>query len=233
MQIAGFQPLSLIDFPGTVCSIVFTQGCPFRCVYCHNPELIPVERDGLWQPISEEHVFATLEKRKNIVEGVCITGGEPTVQADLVEFIRRVKALGLRVKLDTNGVHPQKIEELLQEQLVDFFAMDLKHVWPRYHEIIGLGHQKIVENAKKTAQILQESGVPYEFRTTVYPASHGAEDLCEIARELRDGSRYALQRMRYEKTYSSTIKQDQELDLEKIAERIRQERPGLVVEVRG
>ncbi|MBU2508807.1 anaerobic ribonucleoside-triphosphate reductase activating protein, partial [Patescibacteria group bacterium] len=119
MKIAGFQPLSLIDFPEKSCSIVFTQGCPFRCPFCHNPELIPTKSE---YSVSEEDVLAHLIKHKVMLDGVTITGGEPTLQPDLEDFIRMIKDLGFAVKLDSNGVHPEKLQRILDQNLVDYIA---------------------------------------------------------------------------------------------------------------
>jgi pyruvate formate lyase activating enzyme len=149
MILSGFQPLSLLDYPGIICSIVFTQGCPFRCVYCHNPELIPAQAPDASKILKEEDVLAHLNRRKHIVEGVCITGGEPTVHPDLPEFIKKVKRLGMLVKLDTNGLTPRTIERLIKERLVDFFAMDLKHTWERYSEVIGINQKNVIDNCGK------------------------------------------------------------------------------------
>ncbi len=232
MMIAGFQPLSLLDYPGIICSIVFTQGCPFRCVYCHNPELIPNQSLDAKKMIEEETVFETLKQRKHIVEGVCITGGEPTVHPDLPEFIKKIKRLGLLVKLDTNGVDPRMIEDLLKQHLVDFIAMDLKHKWERYHEVIGINQQNVIDNCRETFRLIQASSTPHEFRTTVYPALHSEQDLQQIAEMLQDGERYALQEVRYEKTLKTDLARTKKLDLEAVAEHIRICRPGITVEVR-
>ncbi len=229
MIIAGFQPLSLLDYPGTVCSIIFTQGCPLRCVYCHNPELLPVKSANR---IPEDTVFSTLKKRKNVVEGVCVTGGEPTIHHDLPEFIKKIKNLGLQVKLDTNGVNPRMIEKLIQDKLVDFFAMDLKHTWERYAEVIGTSQNNIVTNCQETFHLIQDSSIPHEFRTTVYPALHSENDLVKIANQLIHDEHYSLQGIRYQKTLVPNLPHSRELDLDKVAQRIRAKQPNLRVEVR-
>lgn len=233
MIISGFQPLSLLDYPGVICSIVFTQGCPFRCVYCHNPELIPVQSASPEKAAMEETVLENLAKRKHIVEGVCITGGEPTVHADLPEYIKKIKRLGMLVKLDTNGVHPRMIEGLIKDRLVDFFAMDLKHVWDRYAEVIGINQKNVIDNCRETARLIQTSTIPHEFRTTVYSALHSEEDLLEIARQLPEGEHYAMQAIRYEKTLQPDLTKTPALDLELVAQRIRTKRPDLQIEVRA
>lgn len=232
-MISGFQPLSLLDYPGIISSIVFTQGCPFRCVYCHNPDLIPAQTTDPDKVLKEERILEQLNRRKHIVEGICITGGEPTVHADLPEFIRKVKRLGMLVKLDTNGLNPIMIENLIKERLVNFFAMDLKHTWERYAEVIGINQTNVIDNCRETFRLIQDSSVPHEFRTTVYSGVHTKEDLEEIAGQLRAGEHYALQEIRYGKTLDSGLARTQPLDLDAVAKSIRNKYPLLQVEVRS
>ncbi len=229
MRIAGMQSLSLLDFPSRVAAIVFTQGCPFRCGYCHNPELLSVHG----KPESESRdVLARIKSRRKILDGVVVTGGEPTIHPDLPDFLSEIKAMGLETKLDTNGVHPRMIEHLLKQKLVDYFAMDVKHLWNSYASVTGVPGLAVIQNCRETMKLLQGSGVPHEFRTTVYPALHTEEDLVEIASQFGPGDRYALQEMRYEKTYAPDLARVASLDLEACANRIRLEQPGLYVEVR-
>lgn len=230
MRIAGLQPLSLLDYPGRVAAVVFTQGCPFRCVYCHNPELItPNGKNGL----ETEDVLDRIDERKLFLDGVVVTGGEPTVHPDLPDFLSELKSMDLETKLDTNGVHPRMIERIVEEGLVDFFAMDLKHVWKRYGEVIGTAARAATENCVETMRIIRASGIACEFRTTVYPYLHTEDDLVEIAESLGSGDRYALQEMRYEKTLQAHLPRAPNFDLSVVAERIRSARPGLRVEVRA
>ena len=130
MKIGGLQKFSFIDYPNKTSAIIFTQGCNFRCAYCHNPELVYPEKYQV--PISEEQVFAFLESRKNQLDAVVITGGEPTLQPDLIEFIKKVKAMGFLVKLDSNGSNPQVLEQVINQKLVDFIAMDIKAPFDKY-----------------------------------------------------------------------------------------------------
>src|SRR3989338_9207503 len=132
MIISGLQKLSLIDYPQKISSVVFTQGCLFRCPYCHNPELIDLKTKN---PLGEETILEYLAERKNMLEGVCITGGEPTLHSDLPEFMAKIKALGLLVKLDTNGTNPRMIEKIIQRGLANYFALDLKHAWSNYDQV--------------------------------------------------------------------------------------------------
>lgn len=232
MQFAGFQPLSLLDYPGVITSILFTQGCPFRCVYCHNPELIPLQNTETKNLIEEDVILERLQQRKHLVEGVCITGGEPTIHPHLPAFIKKVKALGLLVKLDTNGVSPQMIKELINEKLVDFIAMDLKHTWERYSEVIGINQKKVIDNCQKTFHLIQNSSIPHEFRTTVYSGLHTQADLEEIAAQLKDGEYYALQEIRYNTTLDPSLPRLERIDLDAVARNIRAKQPQLHLEVR-
>jgi pyruvate formate lyase activating enzyme len=230
MRIAGFQPLTLLDYPGKVAATVFTQGCPFRCAYCHNPELLPVRRAAA---IGDEEVLRRLAARRDFLDGVCVTGGEPTLQPDLPDFLARLKALGLAVKLDTNGLHPRMVEDLMARGLVDYLAMDLKHVWRRYHEVIGTAAKAAIANCRATAALIEDGGVAHEFRTTVTAAFHSETDLLEIAEGLRPGARYALQAARYGKTLSLVRAPAVEVDLEAAAARIRAARPDLRLDIRA
>jgi pyruvate formate lyase activating enzyme len=230
MRIAGLQPVSLLDFPGRVAAVVFTQGCPLRCVYCHNPELVP-SRDG--PAIDARAALERIGSRRLFLDGVVVTGGEPTVHPDLPEFLASIKSIGLETKLDTNGVHPRMVERVLKEGLADYVAMDVKHVWERYPDVVGRGLPKIAENCAETLRLLRASGVPCEFRTTVYPALHDVDDLLAIAGYLGPGDRYALQEIRYGKTLQEDLPRRARPDLEAVAERIRAAQPSLCVEVRA
>lgn len=229
MRIAGYQPLTLIDYPGHVASIIFTQGCPFRCVYCHNPELIPSAGE---YELSEELVLEQIQKDSSMLDGVVVTGGEPTTHPDLPSFLKKIKDLGLKVKLDTNGVNPRLIERCLQLEVVDFFAMDIKHRWERYTDVIGETPDIAVDNCIKTFEIIQACGIDHEFRTTLYSALHNQDDVLAIAEYLRPGESYALQQVRYEKTLSPNLEQAAPLDLDKIRLMIRSRFPEVNVEIK-
>ena len=191
MKIAGFKKQSLIDFPGNISSVVFTQGCNFRCGFCHNPELVlPEKFTSLYR---ESDMFAYLNRFKSMLDAVCITGGEPTVHNDLPEFIERIKRLGLKVKLDSNGTNPAMIKSLINSGVVDFIAMDIKHllIFERYNDTVGgvMGNG-MFDKVLMSVDFIANSGVDYEFRTTVVKGLHKQEDIVELKR--RFGVRYKI-----------------------------------------
>ncbi len=230
MLIGGFHKLTLLDYPGKIASMVFTQGCLFRCPYCHNPELIFHKEDGKYIP--EEEVLGYLEKKKNFLEGLVITGGEPTLHKDLGDFMWKVKNLGLSVKLDTNGVRPEMVAGFIADGLVDYIAMDVKHVWEKYNAIANTKKQEDLENVRKTFRLLQTSGIPHEFRTTVLPGFHTEEDFSAMARYLLPGETYYLQNISYKKTLEKNLDQSKRLDVPKILAGLKEQFPALVLEER-
>ncbi len=229
MNIAGFQSLSLMDFPGKSCSIVFTQGCPFRCPYCHNPELIPLK--GQTQ-ITEETILHYLMEHRKMLDGVCITGGEPTIHVGLRAFIEKVKDLGLLVKLDTNGISPAFVASCIADGIVDYFAMDLKHTWGKYQEIIRAGGAKTVENCQKTFKLIQESGTGHEFRTTLCPGIHTEADFFEMASYLKEGETYFLQETQFKKTLDKNITRETQIHADDLVLKLQQAFPKLLIEAR-
>lgn len=189
MQIHGFNKTTLLDYPGQVASTVFTGACNFRCPFCHNSDLV---LDPSSQPaVSEEEIFDHISKRKGIITGVCITGGEPTLQADLPEFIRKLKSFGVKVKLDTNGYRPEVIKNLAKEKLVDFFAMDIKSSLEDYDEAAGVSVD--TSKIRESIDFLINGGTPYEFRTTVVRELHDSKTFEKIAALLIGAERYYLQ----------------------------------------
>lgn len=177
MKIGGLLKFSMIDFPGKISAIVFTQGCNLNCKYCHNPELIPPAASSE-ESYSEEDILDYLEKRKGAIDGLVITGGEPLLQPDIKEFILKVKNLGYLIKLDTNGTFPQRLSELLQENLIDFVAMDIKAPFEKYEAICGV---HVNMNAvKNSMDIILNSGVAHEFRTTFDKTVLNDEDIKTI-----------------------------------------------------
>ena len=188
MIIQGLQKLTVLDFPGQVACIVFTAGCSFRCPFCHNATLVKAEGDN----ISEEEVLAYLKKRQGILDGVVITGGEPTIQKDLKEFIIKIKNLGYKVKLDTNGYHPEVLEDLLNDGLVDYVAMDIKNSKDKYAVTVGLQNIDILR-IERSVDLLKNCNIPYEFRTTTMEELHSEEGIKSIAEWLKGAKKYFLQ----------------------------------------
>jgi pyruvate formate lyase activating enzyme len=197
MIIGGLQKLSLLDYPGHICSVVFTYGCNFRCRFCHNPELVIGPKPRI---IPEETVLEHLKKHRSVLDGVCITGGEPTLHRDLDGFIAKVKALRLKVKLDSNGSNPRALKLLMDSGNVDYIAMDLKQTWSKYPLITQVRSESLVKNIKESFELIQQSGIDHEFRTTLMPAVHSSDDISEIASYLKPGEKYFLQDIRYQVT---------------------------------
>lgn len=185
MNIAGVQKVTLLDYPGKVACEIFTQGCNFECPFCQNSSLIPITNTG---EFSEEEIFEYLNLRKNILDGVVITGGEPTVQKDLKSFIKKIKDLGLLVKLDTNGGNPKVLQELIDEKLVDYVAMDIKNIFNKYN--ITAGKKVSLDNIKKSIEILKASKIDYEFRTTIIKEMHSLDDIVSICKLVGDAKYY-------------------------------------------
>jgi len=224
--------MSLLDYPGKVCSIVFTQGCSFRCSYCHNPDLISVKPEDQKTKIEPKAIFAHLEKHKTMIEAVCITGGEPTIQRGLREFIEHVKGMGLAVKLDTNGIHPTLVQECIDANLLDYIAMDLKNVWGRYLDVIRVGGEAIVRQCRETFEIIQSSGVAHEFRTTICPGVHTKKDFVEMAGYLKEGETYFIQETRFQKTLKEGLETEFGFLLPNLIHYLRTEYPLLIIDQR-
>jgi len=180
MRIGGLQPCSFIDFPGYLSAVVFTQGCNLRCAYCHNPQLVPAMGES---EVPEAEVFSLLERRKGNLSGVVVSGGEPTLQEDLPKFLRKVKAMGYKTKLDTNGSRPEVVSELLRESLVDFVAVDVK-VAPGVSSLDLCGVEDQAESALEVLRLGWNAGISCEARTTTVRGIHGVDDLAIIAGEL-------------------------------------------------
>ena len=191
MLIKGLQKLTLLDFPEKMACTLFTFGCNFRCPFCHNASLVLSDRaDGTI--IEEEDFFRFLRSRRGILEGVCISGGEPTLQPDLPAFIRRIRDLGFAVKLDTNGYRPAVLRALIDGGLVDYVAMDIKNSLSRYPETVGIARFDIAP-IEESMDLLMEDRVPFEFRTTLVRGLHTPESIAEIGRRLAGGERFFLQ----------------------------------------
>lgn len=187
MNIQGFQKLTLLDFPEKTACTIFTGGCNLRCPFCHNGSLVknPIESEN-----KEAEVLAYLEKRKGILDGVCITGGEPLLQPDLIDFIKKVKAMGYLVKLDTNGAMPEKLKSAIP--YIDYIAMDVKSSFKNYS--LATGSEIDVDNFKRSIDIIRNSGKNHEFRTTAVKGIHKKEDFIEIAKHLKGENKYFIQK---------------------------------------
>lgn len=190
MNIQGLQKMTLLDYPGKIAATVFTDGCNFRCPFCHNASL--VLNSGNAQGIAEEDFFNFLAKRKGLLDGVCISGGEPLLQEDINEFISKIKSLGFLVKIDTNGSFPFKLKELVENGLVDYVAMDIKNSPAGYAKTAGTTG-KILPKIKQSITYLIDGPVEYEFRTTVVKGFHTNEDFVKIGKWIQGAKRYFLQ----------------------------------------
>ena len=190
MVINGFLKMTLLDFPGKVACTVFTAGCNMRCPFCHNASLV-TETDAS-ERIDEEDIFAYLKKRKGILDGVAITGGEPLLHADIKDFIGRVKDMGFAVKLDTNGTFPERLEELIEGGYIDYAAMDIKNCPDRYAETAGVKNLDL-SPIQKSVELLLSGGIDYEFRTTIVRQFHDAKSIEKAAEWISGAKRYFLQ----------------------------------------
>jgi pyruvate formate lyase activating enzyme len=191
MITGGFQRFSLTDYPEKICAIVFTQGCNFRCPYCHNPELIEFKTSSSSSP-REDEILSFLDGRKGKLDAVTITGGEPLLQSGLEDFLSEVKARGYLTKLDTNGSLPSKLEKILASNTVNYIAMDIKMSLDKYEAII----RQNIETAKisESIHMIMESGLDYEFRTTVVKPFFEEDDFIKIGHLIRDSQLHILQR---------------------------------------
>lgn len=192
--ILGLNKTTLLDYPGQVAASLFTGGCCFRCPYCHNRDIV-LQSSSLI-PLSTEALFAFLKKRRNVLTGICITGGEPTLHPDLPDLIRAIKELGYLVKLDTNGTNPQMLHNLIHAGLIDYCAMDIKNAREKYAVTAGLGTddaQVDLTMIDKSIQILMQRRIPWEFRTTVVRELHDKPDILAIAQWIAGADAYFLQ----------------------------------------
>ena len=192
MIICGMEKFSMVDYDGYIACTVFTKGCNFLCPFCHNSSLVTGEA----AEIPEEEVFDYLTKRKGLVDAVCITGGEPTLQKGLKDFILKVRSLGYRVKMDTNGTNPAILRELLSEGLLDYVAMDIKTDFAHYEDVTGTSNPALIERVKESVEILKTLAPDYEFRTTVMEEYHDEKTFSEIARIVRGAKRFFVQKFK-------------------------------------
>ena len=191
MLIGGIQKLTLLDYPGRVAATIFTAGCNFRCPFCHNAPLV-TEIDKNYF-VDEEEILSFLKKRVGILDGVVITGGEPTLMSDLPEFISKIKAMGYDVKLDTNGTNSDMLEYFINNKMIDYVAMDIKNCIEKYPETAGVSESFDLESVKKSAKMLMQGAVDFEFRTTVVSPYHTEDDFERIGRWLSGDEKFFLQ----------------------------------------
>lgn len=182
----------MVDFDGYISCTVFTPGCNFRCPFCHNAALVTNEA----QEIPESEVFDYLEKRKGLVDAVCITGGEPTLQPDLEDFIVRVRALGYKVKLDSNGTNPALLSRLIERGLLDYVAMDIKSDFDSYEEVIAVPSSALLPKIRESVALLKASPIDFEFRTTAIAEYHSEKNYAAIAEIVRGGKRFYIQKFK-------------------------------------
>jgi pyruvate formate lyase activating enzyme len=203
MLIGGLQKISLIDFPGKIAAVVFTQGCNMRCPFCHNASLVDPRQFAHVLPESE--VFNYLSSRKKQIDGVVISGGEPTLHADLQSFLGNVRELGFSIKLDTNGSKPDVIASLANSNLLDFIAMDIKHDFAKYELACG-GHVAI-DCIVRSIDFIKNCFIDYEFRTTVVPGIHGKEDVMGIAKKISGAKKFTIQEFVPDHALSDDLRQ--------------------------
>jgi pyruvate formate lyase activating enzyme len=185
----GLQKTTLLDYPAHVAATLFTGGCNFKCPYCHNYNLISPKQPC--DTYSEEEILSFLQHRQGILQGVCITGGEPTLLKSLPEFIQKVKNLSLKVKLDTNGSNPVMLKNLIENQLIDYVAMDIKTSPSQYHVITG--SKQFTPSVLESVELLKNTSIPYEFRTTIVKELHTDNEILEIGKWLEGCEKYFLQ----------------------------------------
>jgi pyruvate formate lyase activating enzyme len=194
MRLAGLEKTSVIDFPDQISTVIFTQGCNFYCPYCHNSQLIPVKPPEGKELMPEEYFFEFLDKRAKLLDGVTITGGEPLLQQNLKDFMRKIKEdYQLLIKLDTNGSKAAKLKELIEADLIDYLAVDLKFSWSNYNK---LAPAVLISEIKKSVKLIINSNLDYEFRTTAVPGLHDKKEITEIARQLKGADKYFIQNFR-------------------------------------
>lgn len=211
-EIAGLQKTTFIDYPEKIACIVFTQGCNFSCGYCHNPELFEHKEPALLVPA----FFEFLKTRKGKLDGVVITGGEPTLHKELKEFIKQIKSLGFLVKLDTNGTNPELLKELFDENLLDFVAMDIKAPFNKYEQITRTNVN--LEKIKKSIDLIINGEVNYEFRTTVVKSQLSLEDFKQISELIKGAKKYYLQKFLPTKTLDEKMMRETSYTDEEFAE---------------
>jgi pyruvate formate lyase activating enzyme len=221
MKILGLQKQSLIEYPGRISAIVFLGGCNLRCQFCYVPHLVLPEEIEKQKEIPQKEIFSFLKERRNFLEAVAITGGEPTLNRDLPNFIKKIKKFGYLVELETNGTNPKMLKYLIEKKLIDYVATDIKHRldnFEKYKEITGwVLTKEMFENIKKSVKILLSGKVDYELRTTIMKEFHKKEDILEICKEIQGAKVYYLQNYQKNHTISGkTFTPFEEKEIEEI-----------------
>ena len=230
MIISGMQKVTLVDYPSHTACIVFTQGCNFRCPFCHNSDLVKGENNS--NKIDEQVLFDYLDKRKGLIDGVCISGGEPLLQKDIELFIRKIKDKGYKVKLDTNGSKPEVLRKLIEGKLVDYVAMDVKNVFSKYD--VTAGACVNIDDIKASIDILKKSSIQYEFRTTVAKELHSFEDIKQLLEYLGSDVDYYIQNYRdCETVLEKGLNGFSDDELQTIKEKLERKYPNVVIRGRG
>ncbi|HPT08555.1 MAG TPA: anaerobic ribonucleoside-triphosphate reductase activating protein [bacterium] len=201
MVIGGLEKLSLIDFPGYISAVVFTNSCNFRCHFCYNPMLVltnggesEYKKEEDFSQMTEEDLLLFLKSRIGKLEGVVISGGEPTLQPDLKDFIIKIKNLGFKIKLDTNGTNSKLLADLIYKKLIDYVAMDIKAPFSKYEKVVGV--KVNLKEIKKSIDLLMTGKFPYEFRTTLVPGLHTLDDVVQMSKEISGAKKWFLQKFK-------------------------------------
>ena len=228
MKIGGLQKTTLIDYPDKVACTIFTLGCNLRCPWCYSKELVLPEEIKNQPELKEEEIFSFLKERKGLLQGVVICGGEPTIQKDLFEFISKIKEMGFLVKLDTNGTNPEILQNLIDKKVIDYVAMDVKVPKERYQEVLGV----LGDIIEKSINILKNSSIDYEFRTTVVPSIHEKKDIVEIAKWIGSEPKYFIQNFRAQKTINPDFENKRSFADEELEEMKKEADPYCKIEIR-
>lgn len=216
IEIKGYIPSSLLDYPGKICSVIFLPNCNFRCPFCQNPDLIT--KPEKIPNVEHKKIFGHLKSRRKWLDGVCVTGGEPCLHKNLLEFLSKIKELGFLVKLDTNGTNPEMLKELIWKKLVDYIAMDIKAPLNDYDKVTKVKVNK--KNIQESVDLIRKSKVDYEFRTTIVPKFIGKKEIEGIGNWLRGSKLYCLQQFRPLVTLDESFKHEKPYtpkELEKLA----------------
>lgn len=220
IKISGIQKTSLIDYPDYISTVLFTQGCNMNCPYCHNPELIPKENENEYMNL--KYFWQYLDKRSDLIDGIVITGGEPLIQDSIYNLLKEIKNYNLLIKLDTNGTNYPLLNKIIEEELVDYIAMDIKGPLKEYGKFCGINlSSKVIKNIKKSKELIMNSGIDYELRTTVVPGLHFKDDVEEIAEIVKNADNYYIQNFRSEKVNKNSFQEKRSFSEDELNEFIK------------